>query len=298
MALVASLAAYLLYRAAQQYSAAAVLASLKGYSAHRLALTGFFAACSYACLTGFDALAIRYVERTVPYPYVAMTSFTSLSLGHNIGFSALSSGTIRFRFYARYGLSLPDIVRIILFCGITVGLGLIALAGLSLCAQPHLASRILGISPLAALWIGVVCLGAAVAYVLACATMRRRINIRRWHLSLPSTQLAVGQLVIGTLNFAMVAACLYEALGNAGDVSYLGVAAIYVLANVATLASHVPGGLGVVEGIVLVFVPGEPTLAALIAFRVVYFLVPLVLGTIVFCIAELLRPRCRQNGQS
>jgi len=295
-ALVTALAAYLLYRTAHQYSLAAVADSLGRYSLNGLLLVGVFGAGSYACLTAFDALALRYVRRDVPYPYVAMTSFISLSLGHNIGFSALSSGAIRFRMYTRYRLSALDVAKVILFCAITVGLGLTMLAGLALSGRPQLAADLFGIDQSAAWWIGVICLCVTMAYVVICGTVRNVILGRRWQVRLPSPQLAVGQLVVGTLNFAMVAACLYEALAGTSDVSYLGVAAIYVLANIATIVSHVPGGLGVVETVVLMFVPGEPVLAALIVFRLVYFVIPLILGTIVFCILELFRPRRRKEG--
>src|SRR5690606_1118282 len=45
-----------------------------------------FAAASYLCLTGFDALAVRYAGRPLPYRRVALASFVSLTIGHNIGF--------------------------------------------------------------------------------------------------------------------------------------------------------------------------------------------------------------------
>ena len=297
-ALVTALAAYLLYRTVHHYNLTTVADSLAHFSLRRLVTVGVFAFGSYVCLTGFDALALRYVRRDVPYPYVAITSFASLSLGHNIGFSALSSGAIRFRMYTRYGLSVLDIAKVILFCGITAGLGLITLAGVALSIRPQRAADLFGIGPPTVLWIAAACLCGAMAYVAVCA-MTRLTNLgRRWPLRLPSLRLAVGQVFVATLNFAMVTACLYEALAGASNVSYLDVAALYVLANVATILSHVPGGYGVVESVVLMFVPREPVLAALIVFRLAYFLIPLMLGTVILGIAELSRARRRKGGHS
>ena len=292
------LAGYLLYRAAGQFSLDAFVVSLQSVTPQRIVLTGLFAAASYLCLTCFDALALRYVCRDVPYPYLALTSFTSLSLGHNIGFAALSSGAIRFRFYARYGLSAIDIARVIVFCGITVGLGLIGLACIALWSSPDVPSRILQIPTGTAMLLGMACAILPVGYILLCQVVRRPLRLHERQLQLPPAGLALGQVLIGTLNFGLVAACLQQAIGGAPEVPYLAVAAVYVLANLATLISHVPGGLGVIEGVVLTMLQGDAAVGGVILFRVAYFFVPLILGTIAFALSELLLSAPRARAQS
>ena len=88
-----------------------------------------------------------------------------------------------------------------------------------------------------------------------------------------------------------MAACLYHALAAAADVVYLEVAAVYVIANVTSLISHVPGGLGVIETVVGYLLPNTNVVGALIAFRSVYFLLPLMLGGPLFGLTELLLKR-------
>jgi uncharacterized membrane protein YbhN (UPF0104 family) len=124
-----ALAAFLLYRTLSRYSWPEIAASVAAIPVHRLIFAAGFAAASYLCLTGFDYLALRYVGRPLPYRKAALASFVALSMGHNIGLAALSSGTIRYRFYSRWGLSAGEVAKVILFCGITVGLGLITLGG-------------------------------------------------------------------------------------------------------------------------------------------------------------------------
>jgi glycosyltransferase 2 family protein len=80
-------------------------------------------------------------------------------------------------------------------------------------------------------------------------------------------------------------------------VGYLGVATVYVLANLATLLSHVPGGLGVIESVVLFLLPEQHVIGALIMFRLVYFLVPLCIGSLLFAVVELLRTRRRGRAE-
>jgi len=257
----------------------------------RLALSVMFAAASYLCLTAFDWMALRYVGHRLPYRYIARASFCSLSLGHNIGFAALSSGAIRYRFYSRCGVVMGDIAKIILFCGITVGLGLFVLGGLAFLLNSTFASEMTGLSRSVVLVVGTVCLMVAVAYLAMAALIRTTVRFGKWSLQLPPWRLAAAQLVIGPLNFACVAACLHQALAGLGEVAYLQALTAYVIGLAATLITHVPGGLGVIETAVTVFLPERQLIGGLVAFRGIYYLLPLFIGLPLFAISELLHRR-------
>ena len=164
-ALVLGLAAFLLYRTLSRYDFDELLASVKSIPLSRLGTALLFAAASYFCLTLFDFLALHYVGHPLPYRKAALASFTSLSLGHNIGFAALSSGAVRYRFYSRWGLDAEAVGKLILFCGVTVGLGLITLGGLALVLRSELAAEIIGLSRAAALALGALCLAVPLAYL-------------------------------------------------------------------------------------------------------------------------------------
>jgi hypothetical protein len=284
---VVALAAFLLYRTLSRYSLDEILTSVSSIPGTRIALSILFAAASYVCLTFFDLLALRYVGKRLAYRYVALASFCSLSLGHNIGFAALSSGAIRYRFYSRWGVGIGDIAKVILFCGVTVGLGLIILGGIALLLRSSLASEITGLPQGAIVGIGVACFAAAGAYLALAAFVRKTLHIRRWSIQMPPLRLALGQVVIGPLNFAFVAACLYHALAGLGEVTYLAVAVVYVIAVASALVTHVPGGLGVIETVVLFLLPGGQLIGGLLAFRAIYFLLPLCIGAPLFGITEL-----------
>ena len=284
---VVALAAFLLYRTLSRYSLDEILSSMAAIPASRIALATLFAAASYLCLTMMDWLALRYAKKSLSYPYVALASFCSLSLGHNIGFAALSSGAIRYRFYSRRGVGIGDIAKVIVFCGATVGLGLMTLGGCAVLLAPDLASEIIGLPAITAIMIGIICLVLVAVYLGLAAFLRRTLHIRGHALQMPPLRLAAAQIGVGTLNFACVSACLYQVLAALGDVSYLAVAAAYVLAIASALISHVPGGLGVIEAVVLVLLPEGQFIGGLLAFRFIYFLVPLCLGGSLFAITEL-----------
>ncbi len=291
--LVLGLAAFLLYRTLSQYQLDELVASVASIPLSRLGTALLFAAASYSCLTLFDFLGCRYAGHPLAYPKVALASFTSLSLGHNIGFAALSSGAVRYRFYSRWGLDAEAVGKVILFCGVTVGLGLITLGGLALTLRSGLAAEILGLSRPAILALGVFCLGAPLAYLALALWLRQPLTIRDWSFAMPSLRIAAAQVVIGTVNFACVAACLHQVLSAVEDLPYLSVAAVYVAANLASLVSHVPGGLGVIEAVVVHLLPGAPLIGAVLVFRFVYFLVPLLLGSLLLLTSEVV---CRRAG--
>jgi glycosyltransferase 2 family protein len=284
---VIGLAAFLLYRTLRNYTLAEITSSIAAIPSSRIALALAFAAGSYLCLTGFDWLATRYAGAPLPYRYVALASFCSLSLGHNIGFAALSSGAIRYRFYTRRGVSAEGIAKIIVFCGITVGLGLALLGGIAMLLRPDLAREITGLSQGVVLGLAAACLAIPAIYVALAATVRGRVRIRGWSIELPRLPLALGQIAIGPLNFACVAACLYQVLAGVNELSYVAVATVYVIANVTSLITHVPGGLGVIESVVNFLLPQGNYIGALVAFRAIYFLIPLCIGGLLFAITEI-----------
>ena len=280
------LAAYLIWRITRQYKLDEVMQAVGAIPAWRLMLAGVFAALSYLCLTGFDWLAVRYVGRPLPWRQCALASFTALSIGHNVGVAAFSSGAIRYRFYSRWGLSGAEVVKVIVFCALTVALGLTILGGAALLLSPGLASEYTRLPRAVILLAGWGCLSLAAAYLALSTFDWRPVGIGKHTVRVPPFHLAAGQAIIGPVNFAFVAACLYQGVAAVADVSYPAVAASYVIANVTAMISHVPGGLGVIESVILFLIGGGQVIGALLVFRIVYFLVPLAIGGTTFLLIE------------
>lgn len=279
-------AGYLVYRALNQYSWEDIQTSIAAIPRMNMALALAFAVCSYLCLTLFDFLGLRYVGKPLAYPRAALASFTSLSIGHNVGVAALSSGAVRYRFYARWGLNTEEIAKLIVFCGVTVGLGLITLAGLCLLMLPGTAGKIAGLGTAASMALGLCCLAVSGGYLMLAAFVRGELKVRSWRFALPTPKLAALQVCVGTVNFAFVAACLHQLLGGAAG--YMATTAAYVVGNLTALVSHVPGGIGVLEAAISFLLGSSASIGALIAFRVVYFFIPLPLGLVSLLASETL----------
>jgi uncharacterized membrane protein YbhN (UPF0104 family) len=284
-------AGYLLYRTWSQYSFDDVMRALISIPKTNLALGLLFAACSYFCLACNDWLGVRYAGKPLPFRQAALASFTGLSIGHNVGLAALSSGAVRYRFYSRWGLRAQEIAKIIVFCGATVALGLSTLGSVGLYLRPEDAARMTGLDTSAVSVVALLCLAFPILYLVLSATLRKPLRIGRWHFDMPIFRLAAGQVIVGTVNFAFVAACLHQMLSALGDASYLKVATASITANIAAIVSHVPGGLGVLEATIVHVLPGAESIAAVVAYRVIYYFIPLAIGIPLFVGSEfILKP--------
>ena len=284
-------AIYLVYRSLSRFSLDEVLQAIATIPLSNTLLALVFVAGSYLCLTGFDYFGLRYAGKPLAYRRAALASFVSLSIGHNVGIAAMSSGAVRYRYYSRWGLSVEEVAKVILFSGLTVGLGLSTLAGAGLILFPGDAEALIGIGAGWTLAIGLACLTVPLAYLAGAHFVSASVSIRKWSFRFPSLRLAAIQILLGTTNFALVAACLHQLLSGIDPTPYLQVVTVYAIANSAALVSHVPGGVGVLEAAVVYLIPGAGSLAAMIMFRVLYFFVPLGLGLPILLGSEyLLRP--------
>jgi uncharacterized membrane protein YbhN (UPF0104 family) len=287
------LGVWLGYRTFEERTVTEIWEAITGLPAFRLLLAFACAAGSYLCLTGFDTLAIRTLGKRVAYPKIALTSFISLGIGHTVGVAVLSSGALRYRLYSGFGLSGADVAKVILMCAITVGLGLIGLGGLSLIIQPRVDLGGVEVSPAIARSVGVLCLAFLGLYVFTAWRRKTPLHVRGHEIRLPDVRVAMAQVALGTVNFAFVAATLYQLL--AGAASYGQTVSAYVIANLSALVSHVPGGIGVLEYVISKLVNHGDVLGALIAFRIIYFLIPLTLAITLLIATEIFRWRRKKS---
>ena len=260
-----------------------------------LAALGFTAA-SYWLLSNYDVLALAYLRRTIPYPRILFTSFIAYSFGHTLGFSAFTGAAIRFRLYATAGVSAIDVATISAFCSLSLGIGLATIAGLSLYLSPTHAAQILHLHHNWSLVAGTVLLGAVAAYAAWATLARGTLELRGWALRAPGPAIGLAQLALSVLDLSLSSAVLWSLLPADAHIGFVPFLGTYALAVIAGIVSHVPGGVGVFEAVMLLTLPGVPSdalLGSLLAYRGVYYVVPLVFGTLLFGSKELTAQRSR-----
>jgi phosphatidylglycerol lysyltransferase len=260
-----------------------------------LAALGFTAA-SYWLLSNYDVLALAYLRRAIPYPRILFTSFIAYSFGHTLGFSVFTGAAIRFRLYATAGVTAIDVATISAFCSLSLGIGLATIAGLSLYLSPAHASQILHLHHNWSLLAGTVLLGAVALYALWATLARGTLELRGWALHAPGPAIGLAQLALSVADLSLSSAVLWSLLPSQAHLAFIPFLGTYALAVIAGIVSHVPGGVGVFEAVMLLTLPGVPAdalLGSLLAYRGVYYLVPLVFGTLLFGSKELAAQRSR-----
>jgi glycosyltransferase 2 family protein len=277
--------------ALQEVTLTRVIGSLSRIGFAQASIAFLCVAGSYMSLTVFDWLGTRYAGGTLAYRRIALASFLSLSIGHTVGLAPFSSGAIRYRYYSRWGLTGEQIALVIVFSVITVTLGEVGLSAITLLTHPAIAQKLLGTSMLIPELIGILAAAIVFAYVGGVIFLRRPLTMFGRCFVFPDIRLAVAQLGIGLLNYIFVTGTLFVLLSTTGSIDFFTVVTAYMLANVTALISHVPGGLGVLEGTIFLLLPDANVLGPLIAFRCLYFLIPLGIGLATLGVTELLEKR-------
>jgi glycosyltransferase 2 family protein len=289
---------------AGQVTLAEIIADIKATPAHLLGAAALSAAASYVVLVGYDWLATRHLGYRLPWSTLAAASFASFTMSHTLGVTVLTGGTVRYRIYTRAGIKPVDIAMIILLCGWTFWLGIVAVAGLGLIISPDLATPFKDLAPSAERWAGAILLLGTLSYLLLATLWRREFRLWSYRFFIPDGRETVLQIIIGAVDLAFAGGALYLLLPDAGVPGLPTFLTIYAVAMVVGALSHSPGGLGVFEGVLLVLLPDAPkagVLAALVMFRLIYTYIPFLLGLLVIAWQEwaaLRRQRAARRASS
>lgn len=288
-------ALWLLHRELRNYHYADLVRVLRNLPRARLWWAVGLTVVSYAVLTLYDGLGVHYVRRRLSYGRIAMASLVGYGVSMALGFPLLTGAPLRYRMYSRWGLSAGEIARIIAFYSTTFWLGSLAVGGVALLVDPPPLPPQLAIDPAWVRPIGGLLLGLLGAY-LVLAGLGTRMSIRGFRLEMPSLPIAVAQVLSSALDWIAAAAVLYVLL-PAGSISFGAFFTIFVVGQSAGHTSHVPGGVGIFESIVLVFltqsIAAPDVLAALFAWRAIYYLLPLLAAVVTLAGHELRRLRTR-----
>lgn len=258
-----------------------------------LAFAAVVALASYFLQTVYDVLALRYLGEKLPYRRVALASFIGVSLSNNVGHSLFTGTSVRLRLYGDSGLSATQIATLNAFCTATVWLGFLTVCGSTLLLEP--AGLATGLKlPLGVRALGAVFLAVVLVY-LAIVVSRRTVTVRNVTVAPPLPRIAALQIVTAALDWALAGTALYILLPVHDQLSLMRFLPMFLLAQIAGLASQVPGGLGVFESIMVVqlgaFLPSSTVLGCLVAYRIVYYLVPLTVAAALLGVFEIRQRR-------
>jgi phosphatidylglycerol lysyltransferase len=266
-----------------------LLVHLTALPASRLLAAAGLTVASYGLLTGYDFLALWYVGRPLRIGDVVYASFTSFAVSNSIGLQLVSGGSMRYRIYSGFGLKGVEIGEVVVFCTFTYVLGIITVGGLIAVLNPAAVVSLLHLPRWLIVTFGLVFVTASAAWLAVAAVWRKPLRLGRYRLRPPSLALALAQLALACVDVVLAATVMYVLLPAEPGIAFWSFLDIYLVAATAATVSEVPSGLGVFESIIAVMTAPAPKaaeLGALVAYRMIYFIAPLVLAMALFVARE------------
>jgi phosphatidylglycerol lysyltransferase len=246
----------------------AALAAIPGW---RLAAALALTAVAFLALSGYDVLGFRFVGQKIAWRRVALASFVGYAFSQALGQGLLTGIPIRARLYTAWSVGADTVARVVAFGFVGFWLGQAAFAGALFVLVP------LPWHPAGIRSLGVALLAVAALYCLAGAGRRRSVSVRGFAVNLPGPRMALAQFGVTVLDLTLAASILFVLLPAAG-VGFPRFVAAFLLANSAGLLSTLPGGIGVFDTVLLLALPEVPSaalLGAVLSYRAIYQLLPL-----------------------
>jgi uncharacterized membrane protein YbhN (UPF0104 family) len=275
---------------------------------HKVAIAIALTCINYFVLTGYDWIAVRCLKKDLPLRRIMTGAIVGYSLSNVFGW--MFGGTaVRYRLYSNWGFALSEIVALLSILSVTFWLGMFLLAGITFVTLPvnipaEFREKLI-LEPHVWGWIF---LGAVVMYLLASAFIRRPVHWGNKQFTLPPIHLSVMQLVVSAIDFLIASAVLWVLLPE-DQIAFSVVLVSYMAGMIAVVIVHAPGGIGVLDLIILHLLTGEhaptsdshPEVAVtcgLLLYRVIYYLIPGAVGGLLYLWNEFLFRRRRRLSRT
>ena len=280
-----AVAAYMIYHQLSKYKLEDIKDALVSIPAHNLFLACMASLGGYVALSSYDFLALKYIGRKLaPWKWI-FAGFIGFSISNNAGHAIVSGGAIRYRLYTRWRFHASEIVRMVTFSGFTYLVACFFLIILGYFLTPDHAFGEGSVSHLTTLTVTVISALGLLVYFGASLFYKKPIIIKDVEFDIPSFKMALAQVFIGGADILLASLVLYYSLTPFMDIPFDVFIGVFIIAQVLGVFSQVPGGLGGFEGLFLYIIPGDHNQAlifgALIAYRIIYYLFPLIISGIV-----------------
>ena len=249
--------------------------------------------CGYVALSSYDFLALKYIKHKLATWKWMFAGFLGFAISNNAGHAVISGGAIRYRLYTRWRVPAGDIVKIVTFSGFTylIACFFLVIIGV-ICSPQHV------LTAMSSRYVNWAVLTLSVCgllfYFWGCMFYKKQIVIKEIEFDTPSPQMALAQMFIGSADILMASLVLYFIMESYIDIPFFTFIGVFITAQLLGIYSQVPGGLGVFEVVFTNLLPedlNQATLfAILILYRIIYYLLPLIISGIVLIIYEFSLP--------
>lgn len=281
--------AWALYHLLKPVSLHDVIAQVRAMPWHIIAAALLCTAGGYAALVGYDWSALRNLDKKLPLPVVFTGGFLGYALGNTIGAGPVTGGAVRYRIYSSLGLSAHDIAGIAVFGSLAFGFGATLIGFGALAYHPHALDSLTTLNATVIRWGSVAIVALCISLVFFLAQRKSEITVRGVSLRAPSLNIMLGQIVFTAIDILLAGTTLYLLLA-ASDLGFATFLAVFAAAIFAGVLSHVPGGVGAFETVIIAALPAsvpvDQAAAGLLLYRLIYYLVPFVFALILLAFTE------------
>jgi uncharacterized membrane protein YbhN (UPF0104 family) len=274
-------AVFVLRSELQQHSLPEIMDELRAFPRSRLLLALAATVLGYLALVGYDFVSLAALGHRLPLRAVAYAAFVGYAFANSLPLSVVTGASVRYRLYSHWGIEEQEAARVVTLNTVTYVVGLLATAGLAFALQPVLLPGFLRLPLHTARPLGFVCLALVAGYLLWSSRRGGDLRIWRWKVPHPTLPRALAQIGVSAADWVFSGAALYVLLPH--RVPFHVFFAVFLLGQIAALVAQVPAGLGVFEAVMLwslrPAIPVPALLVGLIGYRIIYFLLPLLLAT-------------------
>jgi uncharacterized membrane protein YbhN (UPF0104 family) len=248
----------------------------------------------YSLVGTYEGIGVRIASGRRMFLVPFRTALIANPIGRAIGVAIVSGGALRYRLYSAVGLSAAQVAAVIVVVAMPYFFAVGWLIDLSLIINARIASAALHLPVSTVIVLGAIGLAKDVGWLVLVALRTRPIALRRWTIRLPTLREALTQIAFGLTQICAMTAILFSFMPHDLGMGWPHFIGIYCIAFTAGQLSNVPAGLGVLEAVLLLMLPQVPPhklIGAVLAYRAVYELLPLLIGLGLLLIYETADPQ-------
>jgi phosphatidylglycerol lysyltransferase len=259
-----------------------VINALKTLPSVRIVIALWLAFSYYLVLGGYDIVAFKFIDSKVQVKPkdILFTCFISNVLANNTGYSMFFGGSIRYRLYSLYNVSMIDVTKVLLFSSATIWLGLLTVGGIIFTLAPVSLQGVLNFN-VSTRVIGLISLFVLVLYFLLSTLHSKPRKIFKWTVSFPNVKIVIAQVLLATSDWIIASLTLFILMPE-GYISYFVLLKVFLVTQFLVIISQVPGGMGVLETSITLLMPNSANnpgvIGALLAYRAIFYFFPLLIA--------------------
>lgn len=286
-----AVAVWVLVGMVREYDMKEVWAAFQSIPPRRIAYAMLSTIGIYAIMGTYDMLAVMYFEHKLSFPRVFFASLIASIFSYAVGLALVTGGAVRYRIYSDAGLKAADIGKIIAFGFSTFTLCLLLISGVTMLIAPDTLASLIFLPAATVQVIGGLLLFPVAAYlVTSLLHAGQDIRIFGQHVHIPSFGISLSQILMSGGEVVLTGCVLYFLLPPSDALSLPAFLGLYIITQVVTFAAQIPGGVGVFDAMVLLLLGNfyEPTavFAAVLAFRILFYVIPLAASSLALVVYE------------